>query len=299
MLRKKRAAALVAATTVLMGTASVGSAEASHRTRPQETTFVVTITNVSNGFDFSKSGVFTNPDGSDSPGPVLPEGSYQFEVYANPGDHLSLATMLVQSNDWFFSPLEEGIALYDSAGEPISGDITDQFHLLDAGTEVDQSPGEGPDQPPRQSGSNSGAVDPDPNVRLVQNALAVEDLIRVTVEPGEGNSFVVSVSNVSGDSALPGPIAPGVFAVHQDPAPLFTLGEPDRGEGLEGLAEDGNPASLGERCRVGRERPHRLRRVCTPPAVVAMCSTVATVRTGAVASKPWLKTVTRLSLLLT
>ncbi len=246
MLRKKRAAALVAATSVLMGTASVGSAEASHRTRPQETTFVVTITNVSDGFDFSKSGVFTNPDGSDSPGPAFPEGSYQFEIYANPGEHLSLATMLVQSNDWFFSPLEEGIALYDSAGEPLSGDITDQFYLIDAGTEVDQTPGEGQDQPPRQSGPNSGATDPDSTVRLVQNPPAVEDLINVTIEPGEHNSFMVTVNNVSGDSALPGPIAPGVFAVHQDSAPLFTLGEPDRGEGLEGLAEDGNPASLSE-----------------------------------------------------
>ncbi len=246
MLRKKRVAALVTTAAVLMGTASVGSAEATHRPRPQETTFVVTITNVSDGFDFSRSGVFTNPDDSDSPAPAFPGSSYQFEVYANPGDHLSLATMLVQSNDWFFAPLEDGIALYDSAGEPIQGDITEQFYIIDAGTEIDQTPGEGPDQAPRQSGPDTGAPDPDSTVRLVEDAPAVQDLIAVTVEPGGDSSFVVTVSNVSGESVLPGPIAPGVFAVHQASAPLFTLGEADRGEGLEDLVEDGNPALLGE-----------------------------------------------------
>ena len=43
------------------------------------------------------------------------------------------------------------------------------------------------------------------------------------------------------------PLSPGVWAVHQEDAmPLFTSGKPDRGLGLEGIAEDGSPAELGE-----------------------------------------------------
>ncbi len=43
------------------------------------------------------------------------------------------------------------------------------------------------------------------------------------------------------------PLSPGVWAVHkEDVMPLFTSGEPDRGLGLEGIAEDGSAAELGE-----------------------------------------------------
>ena len=43
------------------------------------------------------------------------------------------------------------------------------------------------------------------------------------------------------------PLSPGVWAVHkEDVMPLFTSGEPDRGLGLEGIAEDGSADELGE-----------------------------------------------------
>ncbi len=240
----RRRVALVATAVALGGTVLVGPADAARR--PAETEFVVTIENISDGFEFSQAGVFSNPDGSDSPGPAFPGSSYQFEVVAHPGDNLSLATMLVQSNDWFFSPLESGIALYDSDGSPLRGDITDQFAVVDAGTEIDQEPGVGEDQAPRQSGPDTGAEDPDSSVRLADGAPAVADLIKVISEPAGDGSFMITVMNVSGSSELAGPIAPGVFVVHQGTAPLFDLGQPDRAEGLEALAEDGNPGGLVE-----------------------------------------------------
>ena len=39
-------------------------------------------------------------------------------------------------------------------------------------------------------------------------------------------------------------LSPGVWAAHTDAAPLFTSGEADRGQGLEGIAEDGTPGQL-------------------------------------------------------
>ena len=42
----------------------------------------------------------------------------------------------------------------------------------------------------------------------------------------------------------PVPLSPGVWTVHAAPAPLFTAGEPDRGWGLERIAEDGDTGPL-------------------------------------------------------
>ena len=57
-------------------------------------------------------------------------------------------------------------------------------------------------------------------------------------------TFLVRIENVSGDSDLPTPFAPGVWVLHSEAGPLFTTGEAARGYGLEALAEDGNPANL-------------------------------------------------------
>lgn len=209
--------------------------------------FTVTIENISDQFAYSSAGVFNTPAGADEAGPALPGNSYTANFYAAPGSNLSFATMFVQSNDLFFGPDEAGIPLYDDAGNPITGDVTDLVQLWDAGTEADQPIGEGADQAPRQAGPDTGDDDPDNTVRLVTEGLpAVNELIAVTLEAGENGHFTLNIENISEASAAPSPLAPGVFIVHTNPAPYFTTGEADRGEGLEALAEDGNPAGLIE-----------------------------------------------------
>ncbi|MEM6292185.1 MAG: spondin domain-containing protein [Myxococcota bacterium] len=42
------------------------------------------------------------------------------------------------------------------------------------------------------------------------------------------------------------PLSPGAYVVHAEDAPFFTEGEADRGEGLEAIAEDGDPSGLVE-----------------------------------------------------
>lgn len=67
-------------------------------------------------------------------------------------------------------------------------------------------------------------------------------------------TFTVRIENVStGTTLQPSdgsmqavPISPGVWAVHAWPAPLFAVGEADRGDGLEAIAEDGSPDALAE-----------------------------------------------------
>ena len=221
-----------------------------------ETTFKVRIENVSGTYAFTTSGVFNTPDGAAEPAPIGPGGAYQFKVSAAPGAKLSFATMFVPSNDLFYAPDENGIALYGADGSPVSGDVTSQVMLWDAGTEENQEPGVGPDQAQRQSGADTGMADPNTAVRMVSDAFtypATEEVVRVTIDSGMAPEFTVRIENVSTASTLqpsdasmqPVPLAPGAWVVHTEPAPLFTPSATDRGEGLGALAEDGNPAGLG------------------------------------------------------
>ena len=100
-------------------------------------------------------GVFNMPNGAETPGPIGPGGSYEFEFTAKPGMKLSLITMFGQSNDWFYAPMPGGIKLFEN-NKPISGDITSKFILWDAGTEKDEEPGVGANQAPRQKAPNTG-----------------------------------------------------------------------------------------------------------------------------------------------
>lgn len=129
--------------------------------------------------EWTSGTVFAVPSGATDPGPLFPGQSYTAEIEALTGQYLTLETMFVQSNDWFFSLGAEGIPLFDAAGAAIGGDITDLVTLWDAGTEIDQTPGVGPDQAPRQTGPNTGADDPDANIRMV--GLNATDYIVVTI----------------------------------------------------------------------------------------------------------------------
>ena len=220
------------------------------------TTFRVRIDNVGKAYPYVKSGAFTTPVGASAPAPIGPGGAYSFSFTAPRGARLSLATMFVPSNDFFYAPDEAGIALYDAGGAPVSGDVTAQIRLWDAGTEANQEPGLGADQVQRQSAPNTGAVDPNRNVRAAPDTFGnlppVAGVLRVTITPGANSSFTVRIDNVSTATTLATsngarqavPLSPGVWVVHTAAGPLFTTGAPDRGKGLEAIAEDGDPTQL-------------------------------------------------------
>lgn len=130
-------------------------------------------------------GVFDTPRGDKEPGPALPGKVYEFTVRAMPGDRLSLATMFGQSNDLFYAPGEKGIALFDGNGHPKGGDVTRALELWDAGTEVNEEPGFGPNQAPRQASPNTGTSE-SKKVGKVKDGFSypkVTDVLRVTVTP--------------------------------------------------------------------------------------------------------------------
>jgi hypothetical protein len=120
-------------------------------------------------------------------GPIGPGGSYSFEIEATPGDRLSFATMYVQSNDLFYAFAPDGLALFDASGMPISGEVTGQVALWDAGTEVDEEPGVGlnqiirssPDTGPAEGGSIVRVQEQDDGYSYP----SPDQIIRVTVTP--------------------------------------------------------------------------------------------------------------------
>jgi len=215
-------------------------------------TFTLTIENVSAPADYPISGVFNTPVGASGPAPAFPGEAYEFTFGANPGDRLSFATMFVQSNDLFYAPTGAGIALFDGM-TPVNGDVTAQVHLWDGGTEMNEEPGVGMNQAPRQSGADTGPADADMTVRMVNDAFtypATADVIAVTITHLGDHLFRARLENVSDGMTLMTsggsvavPLAPGVFVVHTGSGPLFVAGTADM-LGLEGLAEDGDPGAL-------------------------------------------------------
>jgi len=223
----------------------------------EPTRFRVNITNVSTAHSFLSSGIINTPVGNTMPGPLFPGGSYETLFAAAPGDHLSLASMMIQSNDLFFSMNQWGVPLFNEDGTPRSTDLTGELNLYDAGTEANQELGTGSHQAPRQSGADDGPIDDNDLVRLAtiaefSNLPAVSAMISARIEYEGAGLFRLTVSNVSnpgtlrhsaGSSAVP--VGPVAWVVHRQGAnPVYALGEAERGEGLQSLAEDGNPASL-------------------------------------------------------
>ena len=219
-----------------IGVLSFASCEKGADMKPTKS-FKVIIENV-----FEPKGYFA----SGTTGFLEPAQSESFTFHAGKGHFLSFATMFVQSNDLFYAPAEDGLALYDASGNAITGDVTGMIGLWDAGTEVNEEPGVGPNQAPRQSGPDTG-MDENGNVVPVNDAYTypdVEDVIKVFLAHDGGTEFTVTISNVSNTGLFATPFAPGVWVVHfAGQKPLFINGSP-ASPGLDALAEDGNNAIL-------------------------------------------------------
>ena len=132
------------------------------------------------------AGIFNTPVCADSPRPLQSREFYEFEVTASPETpYLSFASMLVQSNDLFLAPVENGIALFDEDGKAIGAqNVTGKLLFWDAGTEANEEPGVGPNQAPRQSDENVGPADEIATVRPVDDEFEypeIADLVNVYI----------------------------------------------------------------------------------------------------------------------
>ncbi len=96
-------------------------------------------------------------------------------------------------------------------------------------------------------------VTPSLSAALVLSCAPLMLLASCTAEVVPTTPIRVRIENVAAADALTtstGPIAfhlpPGAWATTNGASPLYALGEADRGEGLEALAEDGDPVPVAE-----------------------------------------------------
>lgn len=248
---------------------------------PTPTAFELRIENIA-PWTVLKSGLQTQKTSGTS-GALGPGDAMDITFTAGKKQNISFAAMFGESNDWFFAPGPTGIALYDAQGNPVSGDVTSQVALWNAGTEIDQEPGVGDSTGPNQPAPDYGAPDPDPTVRQLAQTVtlssgaqfvlpAISQMIQVTLTPGANQQFTLHIANVSTTSTLVTSagnraihISPAVWALHIAPAPLFTPGSQDRGQGLELVAESGRGTMLASEL-------HELTGIATPisPGVYAV-----------------------------
>ena len=128
-------------------------------------------------------GANARPIGATADGPLTPGQAYEFEISASPGQSLSVAWMFGQSNDLFYSN-ERPIALF-IGDKPVSGDMTAQLALWDAGTEVNEEPGLGPNQGPRQKSPDAGVTETQSvaHVRDRYTYPPIAQVLRMTIAP--------------------------------------------------------------------------------------------------------------------
>lgn len=189
--------------------------------------------------------------------PALAPGEWSEIVFtAGRGHRLVFAMMFSESNDFFFAPVGAGLPLYDQDGNANAGDVTANLALWDAGTEINQEPGLGPDQAPRQAAPDTGAPDPQPWARLAPNDFdnlpLPADVLHATLIAGPDQTFRLRFENVSTAATLPTsdglskavPLSAGAWALHGGTDPLLTLGDVAHPLEIERLAEDGDAVPL-------------------------------------------------------
>lgn len=130
------------------------------------------------------TGTFEAAAGADSTPHIDPGETATFTFTASPGDRLQIETAFLQSNDWFYALGADGLDLFNG-NTAVSGDVTAQLVLYDAGTEVDFAPGTSDDQGAAQAGANTGAADANNLIRVASGFTIppASSVIRVTITP--------------------------------------------------------------------------------------------------------------------
>ncbi len=116
----------------------------------------------------NSNGEFVAPGGPDNGAALFSGETSIFTFQAKPGEKLQIQTMFVQSNDWFYSFRNGGLPLFIGT-TPISGNVTSEVVLYDAGTEADEPAGLGSNQKPDQAPMAIN-IGPDDPINLVKVA---------------------------------------------------------------------------------------------------------------------------------
>lgn len=180
--------------------------------------------------------------------PILPGASATAYIDGTPGDLLSIAVMLICTNDGF-----TGV---NALTLPASGSESVESMAYDGGTEenselstdiVDPCGAAGPISLPEDGNGRTaedGTVQPHPGIDGDADLDADEHgwtgaVARVTVEVVETTEWTLAIDNLTGGQ----PFSPPLVVTHTADADVFTVGEA-ASEGVRLIAEQGSPAEL-------------------------------------------------------
>jgi hypothetical protein len=139
------------------------------------------------------AGMEDTPVGAGAAAPLTPGDLYSATVVPSAASpFLSIASMVVPSNDTFLALGQGGIRLLDEEGNPrtdedLAADVAALLGAFDAGTEANQAGAAGRDMAPRQEAPDTGAPEGDGTVREVNDPVwswpLPAHVLRITLGP--------------------------------------------------------------------------------------------------------------------
>ncbi|MDU1889588.1 MAG: spondin domain-containing protein [Dysgonomonas sp.] len=209
----------------------------------------ITFKNNSSVKDYAQSGTFQEPGSNVE---VMPGQEIQITFNAMKGQTLMFATMYGNSWDLFFAPENPGIKLFEDNGNPITGDISNQVKLWDAGTKKNNDP--------RRSKKGQPREDKDQQVTEINGKDGTYDypsageMMKLNLAyDAAASRFTLTIRNNTNATKVQTPFSTGVWAVSNafdgkpvNEKPLFDAGE-KAGTELVALAERGNNQPLGDK----------------------------------------------------
>lgn len=243
-MKKKFLPFAVAAAMLFAGTWLVSCDDDDDNNGNQHGNAVITFANVTANKEFNQSGTFRGTNEV-----IMPGEEISFTFYAGKEQALMFATMYGYSNDMFFAPANPGIKLFDSDGNPTTGDVSNQIKLWDNGTRQNEAPGPNITRPGTAEALNVTEV---PGMDEQENQYpAASDMMKVNLTYNSANSqFTITIRNASASTTRETPFSPGLWAISNMAdgelavkEPFFTPGQKSSTE-MTTLAETGNPTPL-------------------------------------------------------
>ena len=202
----------------------------------------IVFENVTTVKDYVQSGTFSG---------ITAGQSTSFTFYAAKGQALMFATMYGYSNDLFFAPENPGIALFNSDGTPVTGDVSSKMKLWDNGTRVNQQPSANVTHPGTAEDGVVKMIDTqDAQGNLYRPA---SELVKVNLSYNQSRSeFTITITN---NSTTQGginetPLSAGAWVVSNivgdnlvNGKPFFTPDQKSSSQ-LTALAESGSNQEL-------------------------------------------------------
>ncbi len=206
---------------------------------------VISFENVISMKEYVQSGTFRGP----SQNVIMPGESATFTFSAARGQYIMFATMYGYSNDLFFAPDNPGINLFKADGTAITGDVSDQMHLWDNGTRINEQPSSTNTHP----GTADNNVIKEVTTTDEQGNLyrAAQELVKVHLAFDATTSiFTLTITNNTTGTINETPLSPGAWAVSNyyqgnlvKQSPFFEVGKKSSAQ-LTALAESGNNTPL-------------------------------------------------------